>query len=35
VFDQFSMLSGKETVTRDDFHNFKVSFWCHHSLINN
>ena len=26
VFDQFSMLSGKETVTRDDFHNFTVSF---------
>ena len=26
VFDQFSMLSGKETVTRDDFKNFTVSF---------
>jgi hypothetical protein len=26
VFDQFSMLSGKETVTRDDLHNFTVSF---------
>jgi hypothetical protein len=26
VSDQFSMLSGKETVTRDDFKNFTVSF---------
>tara|TARA_A100001201_G_scaffold10546_1_gene14789 strand:- start:585 stop:848 length:264 start_codon:yes stop_codon:yes gene_type:complete len=25
VFDQFSMLSGKETVTRDDFMNFTVA----------
>lgn len=25
VFDQFSMLSGKETVTRDDFMNFAVA----------
>ena len=26
VFDQFSMLSGKENITRDDFKNFTVSF---------
>ena len=26
VFDQFSMLSGKEYITRDDFQNFTVSF---------
>ena len=26
VFDQFSMLSGKETVTRDNLNNFNVSF---------
>ena len=25
VFDQFSVLSGKETVTRDDFKNFTVT----------
>ena len=26
VVDQFSMLSGKENITRDDFQNFTVSF---------
>ena len=26
VFDQFSMLSGKETVTRDNLNNCNVSF---------